>query len=152
MRWARQAWKRAKPTGDPKTDFRGEFPRFQPENLEANMPIVDLLKLYGAKKNATPAQIVLAWLLAKKPFIVSIPGTRSLDHLTENLGAVNVHLTQQDMVDIEAASSQITIHGEIMSGKHYGSVRSLNLIGSEPQDFLLNKCHFFAFRRSTMSL
>jgi aryl-alcohol dehydrogenase-like predicted oxidoreductase len=103
---------------DPKTDGRSEFPRFTPENLVANMPIVDLLKLYAEKKNATPAQIALAWLLAKKPFIVSIPGTRSLDHLTENLGAVNVQLTQQDMEDIGAARSKITIHGEIMSARH----------------------------------
>jgi len=103
---------------DPKTDFRGEFPRFQPENLVANMPIVDLLKRYAERKNATPAQIALAWLLAKRPFIVPIPGTRSLDHLAENLGALKVQLTQQDMEDIEAARSKITIHGEIMSEKH----------------------------------
>ena len=70
------------------------------------------------KKNAPPAQIALAWLLAKKPFIVSIPGTRNVDHLTENLGAVNVQLTQQDMEEIEVARSKITIQGEIMSAKH----------------------------------
>ncbi len=103
---------------DSKTDFRGEFPRFQPENLVANRPIVDLLKRYAEKKNATPAQVALAWLLAKKPFIVPIPGTRSLDHLTENLGAANVQLSQQDMEEIEAARFKITIHGEIMSAKH----------------------------------
>jgi aryl-alcohol dehydrogenase-like predicted oxidoreductase len=103
---------------DPKTDFRGEFPRFQPDALVANRPIVDLLQRYAEKKNATPAQIALAWLLAKKPFIVSIPGTRSVDHLTENLGAVNVQLTQQDMEEIEVARSKITIQGEIMSAKH----------------------------------
>lgn len=103
---------------DPKTDFRGEFPRFQPEALVANRPIVDLLEFYAEKKNATPAQIALAWLLAKRPFIVPIPGTRSLDHLTENLGAVNVQLTAQETKEIEAARSKITIHGEIMSAKH----------------------------------
>lgn len=103
---------------DPKTDFRGEFPRFQPDALVANRPIVDLLQRYAEKKNATPAQIALAWLLAKKPFIVSIPGTRNVDHLTENLGAVNVQLTQQDMEEIELARSKITIQGEIMSAKH----------------------------------
>jgi aryl-alcohol dehydrogenase-like predicted oxidoreductase len=103
---------------DPKTDFRGEFPRFQPDALEANQPIVDLLNQWAGKKNATPAQIALAWLLARKPFIVSIPGTRSLDHLAENLGAVNVDLTQQDMETIEAARPEIKIHGEIMSAKH----------------------------------
>jgi aryl-alcohol dehydrogenase-like predicted oxidoreductase len=103
---------------DPKTDFRGEFPRFQPDALVANRPIVDLLQRYAEKKNATPAQIALAWLLAKKPFIVSIPGTRNVDHLTENLGAVNVQLTQQDMEEIEVARSKITIQGEIMSAKY----------------------------------
>ncbi len=103
---------------DPKTDFRGEFPRFQPDNLEANMPIVDLLRLYAEKKNATPAQIALAWLLAKKPFIVSIPGTRSVEHLTENVGAMNVALTKEDIENIEAARSKIKIHGQIMSEKH----------------------------------
>ncbi len=103
---------------DPKTDFRSEFPRFQPDNLEANMPIVDLLRLYAEKKNATPAQIALAWLLAKKPFIVSIPGTRNIDHLTENLGAMNVELTKEDIENIEAARSNIKIHGEIMAEKH----------------------------------
>ena len=103
---------------DPKTDFRGEFPRFHPENLVANMPIVELLKRYAEKKNATPAQIALAWLVAKKPFIVPIPGTRNVDHLTENLGAVNVQLTEQDMEDIETARSKIATHGEIMSPQH----------------------------------
>ncbi len=103
---------------DPKTDGRSEFPRFTPENLVANQPIVDLLKEYAKKKSATPVQIALAWLLAKRPFIVPIPGTRSLDHLAENLGATNVRLTQQDMHDIEAARSRITIHGEIMSARH----------------------------------
>jgi aryl-alcohol dehydrogenase-like predicted oxidoreductase len=103
---------------DPETDFRGEFPRFQPDALVPNRPIVDLLQRYAQKKNATPAQIALAWLLAKKPFIVSIPGTRNVDHLTENLGAVNVQLTQQDMEEIEVARSKITIQGEIMSAKH----------------------------------
>ena len=103
---------------DPQNDFRGGFPRFTPENLEANMPIVDLLKEWAAKKNATPSQIALAWLLAKKPFIVPIPGTRNINHLTENLGAIHVDLTQQDMAEIEAARSKITIQGEIMSEQH----------------------------------
>ncbi|RYD66713.1 MAG: aldo/keto reductase [Verrucomicrobiaceae bacterium] len=103
---------------DSKTDFRSSFPRFTPENLIANMPIVDLLRQYAEKKNATPAQVALAWLLAKKPFIVSIPGTRSIEHLHENLGAVNVQLTEQDMADIEAARTKITIHGQIMSAQH----------------------------------
>jgi aryl-alcohol dehydrogenase-like predicted oxidoreductase len=74
---------------DPKTDLRSGFDRFSPENIAANMPIVDLLKQFAEKKNATPSQIALAWLLAQKPFIVPIPGTRSVKHLEENLGALN---------------------------------------------------------------
>lgn len=103
---------------DSKTDFRGSFPRFSPENLARNKPIVDLLARYAQKLNATPAQVALAWLMAKKPFIVAIPGTRNVAHLTENLGAVNLRLTKRDMEDIEAARSKITIYGEIMSSQH----------------------------------
>jgi len=103
---------------DTTNDFRGNFPRFQPDALEANMSIVDLLREWGKKKNATPAQMALAWLLAKKPFIVPIPGTRSLAHLTENLGAVNVQLSPQEMAEIEAARAKITIYGDIMSAQH----------------------------------
>ena len=66
---------------DPKTDLRSGFDRFSPENLEANRPVVDALKRFAEKKNATPAQIALAWLLAQKPWIVPIPGTRNMDHL-----------------------------------------------------------------------
>ena len=72
---------------DPKTDLRSGFDRFSPENLAANMPIIDLLKRFGAKKNATPAQLALSWLLAQKPWIVPIPGTRNMDHFNENLGS-----------------------------------------------------------------
>ena len=82
---------------DPKTDLRSGFDRFSPENLAANKPVVDLLKRFAEKKNATPAQIALAWLLAQKPWIVSIPGTRNPDHLEENLGAINVQLTPDDL-------------------------------------------------------
>ena len=71
---------------DPKTDFRSGFDRFSPENLAANMPVVDLLKRFAEKKNATPAQIALAWLLAQKPWIVPIPGTRNVDHLEREPG------------------------------------------------------------------
>jgi aryl-alcohol dehydrogenase-like predicted oxidoreductase len=103
---------------DPKTDFRSEFPRFSPEALVANMPVVDLLKGFSEKKNATPAQIALAWLLAQKPWIVSIPGTRSMEHLKENLGAINVQLTSPDLREIETAFSKISVLGERMSEKH----------------------------------
>jgi aryl-alcohol dehydrogenase-like predicted oxidoreductase len=103
---------------DPKTDLRSEFPRFSPEALAANRAVVDLLKRVAEKKNATPAQIALAWLLAQKPWIVPIPGTRNLDHLNENLGAINVQLTSADLREIETDFSKIKVQGERMSEKH----------------------------------
>src|SRR5260370_3907011 len=78
---------------DPKLDMRSTFPRFSPETISANTPIIELVKQFAEMKNATAAQLSLAWLLARKPFIVPIPGTRNTDHLNENLGAVNVQLT-----------------------------------------------------------
>ncbi len=92
-------------------DFRNTVPRFSPENRKANQEVVDLVKRIAAEKNVTPAQIALAWLLAQKPWIVPIPGTTKLHRLEENLGAVNVELTSEDLREIEEASSQITIHG-----------------------------------------
>jgi aryl-alcohol dehydrogenase-like predicted oxidoreductase len=103
---------------DPKTDLRSEFPRFSPEALAANRAVVDLLKRVAEKKNATPAQIALAWLLAQKPWIVPIPGTRNPDHLNENLGAINVQLTSADLREIETDFSKIKVQGERMSEKH----------------------------------
>jgi aryl-alcohol dehydrogenase-like predicted oxidoreductase len=100
---------------DPKTDFRSGFDRFSPQNLAANMPVVDLLKRFAAKKNATPAQIALAWLMAEKPWIVPIPGTRSLDHLEENLGAIKIQFTPADLSEIETAFSAIKVHGGRMN-------------------------------------
>jgi len=100
---------------DPKMDLRSGFDRFSPENLAANKPIVDALRRFAEKKNATPAQISLAWLLAQKPFIVPIPGTRSIDHLNENLGAVNVQLTPEDLRELDSAISQIKVHGGRMN-------------------------------------
>lgn len=100
---------------DPKTDLRSGFDRFTSENIAANMPILDLLKLFGEKKNATPSQVALAWLLAQKPFIVPIPGTRNMEHLHENLGAMNVHLTPADILELDTASSKIIIHGGRMN-------------------------------------
>ncbi len=91
---------------DSKTDLRSEFERFSPENLAANMPVVDLLRRFAEKKNATPAQIALAWLLAQKPWIVPIPGTRNTDHLNENLGAINVQLTPADLREIDRLTKQ----------------------------------------------
>jgi len=100
---------------DPKTDLRSTFDRFSPENLAANAPIVDALRRFADKKYATPAQIALAWLLAQKPFIVPIPGTRNINHLKENLGAINVQLTPADLREIETAFSQIKVHGGRMN-------------------------------------
>jgi aryl-alcohol dehydrogenase-like predicted oxidoreductase len=96
-------------------DMRSGFPRFSAENITANTPIVDLLKQIAGKKNATAAQISLSWLLAQKPWIVPIPGTSKIDHLNENLGAINVQLTPADLREIETALSEITVHGGRMN-------------------------------------
>jgi aryl-alcohol dehydrogenase-like predicted oxidoreductase len=93
------------------TDFRSTVPRFNDENRKANQALVDVVKTFAERKNATPAQIALAWLLAKKPWIVPIPGTTKLSRLEENLGALNVKLTTDDLSAMESASSQITIQG-----------------------------------------
>src|SRR6195256_2946056 len=100
---------------DPQMDVRSEFPRFSSENIAANMPIVDFLRQFSEKKNATAVQISLAWLLAQKPFIVPIPGTRSVAHLHENLRAVDVQLTPADLREIETALSKIEVHGGRMN-------------------------------------
>jgi aryl-alcohol dehydrogenase-like predicted oxidoreductase len=94
------------------TDFRNTIPRFSPENRKANRAMVDLVKRIAAEKKATPAQVALAWLLARKPWIVPIPGTTKLQRLEENLGAVKVELTADDLREIEEASSHITIQGD----------------------------------------
>jgi aryl-alcohol dehydrogenase-like predicted oxidoreductase len=93
------------------TDFRTTLPRFTPEALKANQALVDLLSSVAARKQATPAQIALAWLLAQKPWIVPIPGTTKLHRLDENIGAVSVELTPEDLRDINAAASKITVQG-----------------------------------------
>ena len=94
------------------SDFRNIVPRFTPEARKANMALVDLLrKVAERKKKATPAQIALAWLLAQKPWIVPIPGTRKLERLEENIGAVAVELTPEDLCEIDSAASKITIQG-----------------------------------------
>ncbi|OAI58703.1 aldehyde oxidase [Ralstonia solanacearum] len=100
---------------DPKTDLRSGFDRFSPANLAANAPIVDFLRKFAKQKQATPAQISLAWLLAQKPWIVPIPGTRSLDHQQENLASINVQLTPADLREIGAALSKIEVHGGRMN-------------------------------------
>jgi aryl-alcohol dehydrogenase-like predicted oxidoreductase len=100
---------------DPRTDLRSGFDRFSPENLAANKPVVDLLRRFAEKKNLTPAQFALAWLLAQKPWIVPIPGTRNLDHLNENLGAIHAQLTPADIHEFEADFSKIKVHGGRMN-------------------------------------
>jgi aryl-alcohol dehydrogenase-like predicted oxidoreductase len=92
-------------------DFRNILPRFTPEARKANQALVDLLGEIAARKQATPAQIALAWLLAKKPWIVPIPGTTKLHRLEENLGAADVELTADDLRDIESAAAKITVQG-----------------------------------------
>lgn len=93
------------------TDFRSTVPRFQEENRKANQALVDLVANFAKQKKATPAQVALAWLLAKKPWIVPIPGTTKLDRLEENLGALRVELSEQDLAEIETASSHIKLEG-----------------------------------------
>ena len=92
-------------------DIRGTIPRFEPEALKANLALVDLLRGIAQRKNATPAQIALAWLLAQKPWIVPIPGTRRQERLDENLGSVSLELTADDLRDIESAASRIPVQG-----------------------------------------
>jgi aryl-alcohol dehydrogenase-like predicted oxidoreductase len=93
------------------SDFRNIVPRFTPEARRANLVLVDLLRKIAERKKATPAQIALAWLLAQKPWIVPIPGTRKLQRLEENIGAIAVELTFEDLREIDSAASKITIQG-----------------------------------------
>ncbi len=95
-----------------KSDFRNIVPRFTPENRDANQAMVDVIARFAKQKNATPAQIALAWLLAQKPWIVPIPGTTKLHRLEENLGAVDIELTPQDLKTLETASSNIKVEGD----------------------------------------
>jgi len=93
------------------SDFRNIVPRFTPEARKANLALVDLLRKIAARKKATAAQIALAWLLAQKPWIVSIPGTTKLNRLEENIGAVAVELTSEDLREIDSTAAKITIQG-----------------------------------------
>jgi aryl-alcohol dehydrogenase-like predicted oxidoreductase len=106
------------------TDFRNRLPRFTPEARKANQGVVDLLGEIAARKQATPAQVALAWLLAQKPWIVPIPGTTKPGRLKENLGAASLELSPQDSRDIDTAASQITVQGarypeelEVLTGR-----------------------------------
>jgi aryl-alcohol dehydrogenase-like predicted oxidoreductase len=94
------------------TDFRSKLPRFTPEALKANQAVVDLLGRIAKQKDATPAQIALAWLLAQKPWIAPIPGTTKLSRLDENLGSLAIKLTADDLREIDTESSKITVEGD----------------------------------------
>jgi len=107
---------------DKESDFRAGFPRFSKEFLPLNMPMIEWLKEYAKKKNATPAQIALAWLLAKSPNIVPIPGTRTEEHLLENLGASKIHLTKEDIQSIEICFTKFPIYGDRMGEAHMSSI------------------------------
>ena len=106
-----------------KTDFRNTVPRLSHENRAANQVFVDLLTSVAKRKNFTPAQIALAWLLAKKPWIVPIPGTTKLSRLDENIGATQVELTAADLIEINTAASKIAVQGDRYSG---GSAKLIN--------------------------
>ena len=93
-------------------DIRASIPRFSPEALAANQALVDLLARLGSERGATPAQIALAWLLAQKPWIVPIPGTRRLERLEENLGAATITLSEDDLREIDAAAAEIEVQGK----------------------------------------
>jgi aryl-alcohol dehydrogenase-like predicted oxidoreductase len=93
-------------------DFRSTLPRFTPDALKSNQTLIDLLGKIAKRRNATPAQIALGWLLAQKPWIVPIPGTTKLNRLEENIGAVSIELTPEDLKDIDSAASQIKVEGD----------------------------------------
>ena len=93
-------------------DFRANVPRFAPEALKANMALVRLVKTWAARKDATPAQVALAWLMAQNPWIVPIPGTTRVDHLQENLGAAAVAFTPDELRELNASVSTIKVQGE----------------------------------------
>jgi aryl-alcohol dehydrogenase-like predicted oxidoreductase len=102
-------------TSDLKADLRSGFDRFKPETLAANKPFVDRITELARNKQATPAQLSLAWLLAQKPFIVPVPGTSKVQHLQENIGAITIVLTAEDLKEIESALSDLTVHGGRMN-------------------------------------
>ena len=99
-------------TSFPAEDIRGSFPRMLPEARRANQGLVDLLKTFAAQRNATPAQIALAWLLAQKPWIVPIPGTTQLNRVEENIGAASLELSANDLQEIDTIIATMTIVGE----------------------------------------
>ena len=100
------------------TDFRAIVPRFSEENRKANQALVEIITRFAEQKKATPAQIALAWLLAKKPWIVPIPGTTKLSRLEENLGGATIELTAGDVRTLEEASSAVKVEGERYPATH----------------------------------
>ena len=105
-------------TFDSTSDLRASFPRFTPEARKVNQSVVDLLSAIAKRKKATPAQIALAWLLAQKPWIVPIPGTRKLERMIENIGAAEVELTSADLREIESAFLKIKVQGARLPEEH----------------------------------
>jgi aryl-alcohol dehydrogenase-like predicted oxidoreductase len=104
-----------------RTDIRSRFPRFTPEAMKANQPLVEVLSDLAGRMHVTPAQIALAWLLAQKPWIVPIPGTRKLERLDENLGAAAIEFSSAELYEINEVTSQIRVHGERGTGQEkYG--------------------------------
>lgn len=93
-------------------DFRASETRFAPENLAHNLALVDVLRRWAERKQATPAQLALAWLLAQRPWVVPIPGTTQMEHLLENVGAAAVSLTNAELVALTAEASAVSIQGE----------------------------------------
>ena len=110
-------------------DVRSWFPRFSQEARQANQPIVDLINDIAAVKDATPAQVALAWLLAQKPFIVPIPGTRKLHRLDENLASAQITLSHDELTRLDDISSRITVHGARGTGNESYSP----MLGRVPQ-------------------
>ncbi|MBF9221359.1 aldo/keto reductase [Hymenobacter sp. BT662] len=109
---------------DPKTDLRAGFDRFTPAALAANRPIVDFLTGFAKTRNATPAQVSLAWLLAQKPFIVPIPGTRNQAHLHENLGAIQLTLTPADLQELATGFAHLRVQGSRMNAAQMQQVEA----------------------------
>lgn len=109
-------------TFDPKNDLRATFPRFSPMVMKNNQPIIELLTTFGARKGATPAQIALAWLMAQKPWIVPIPGTGRMDHLRENMGAVDVQLAPADLRELEESLGRVEVYGGRMDATQMAQI------------------------------
>jgi aryl-alcohol dehydrogenase-like predicted oxidoreductase len=109
---------------DSATDLRATFPRFTPEAMKANQAIVETLRQIAVRKNATPAQLALGWLLAQKPWIVPIPGMNKPEHLDENLRAADIELTPDDLREIDNTFSKLTVQGGRLSSEHMALIDS----------------------------